>query len=107
MRVGLLIEDHKTGVDRHGPSGRSLFRIHGVGVPSNVGVGLEDRDVVVPVQKMSTAQTGYAGADDGDAGHSSGVSRFGWSCRGRLLAQKYPGVWRVIPCPRPRSCERR
>ncbi len=90
MRVGLLIEDHKTGVDRHGPSGRSLFRIHGVGVPplKDLMDFLFAHDVRISVCEPSGRALGVT--EDDFAGKNSG---FGTSVD---AANAYVGYDRVV-----------
>jgi len=84
VRVGLVVEDHETGVDRQRASGAGLGDGHGVGVSADVGVLLEERDVEVAVQEMGAAETGDPGANDGEGGHLR-IGREGMSDGGFLV----------------------
>jgi hypothetical protein len=65
VRVGLLVEDEETGIDRV----RLAFEmdVHCVGVAAEVVSRLEQRDFVLATEQPGTGETGDAGADDGDA----------------------------------------
>ena len=53
QRVGVVIEHHETRVDRH--LARVLRHRDRIRMPADVARGLEDRQVILPMQKVSTA----------------------------------------------------
>ena len=69
LRVGLVVENHEAGVDRHRAAGARLGSRDGVGVTPGIAVLLEERDVEVPVEKVGATKTGNSCANDGESGH--------------------------------------
>jgi hypothetical protein len=67
IRICDFIENHESGINRHG---NAIFvNVDGVGVTANVIVLLEEREFVARMQKMRAAESGDSRADDGDFGH--------------------------------------
>ena len=69
VRVGHLVEDHKTGVDGHEAASAGLGGGDGIGVAAGVVVLFEQGEVEVTVEKMGAAEASDTGADNGERGH--------------------------------------
>ena len=65
QRIRHVIEDHEPGVHRQFAA--RFAHCHRVRVAAGVIVLFEDREIVMPVQKVRAAESRDAGANDGDA----------------------------------------
>jgi hypothetical protein len=69
--IGGVIEDHEARVDGD-LTAIFIGTVDRIRVPADVARGLEDRQIKLPMQKVSAAKAGDASSDDGEtgAGHS-------------------------------------
>ena len=69
------IEEAGAVVHGDAASRASLVDGDGVRVSADIVVLLEDREVVVALEKMGAAETGDTGADDGEGRHGEGKGK--------------------------------
>jgi hypothetical protein len=62
LRIGIMIENHESRINRQ--LNALFFDRDGIGMTAQIIRCLKDGDVILLVQKVSTTQSGDAGAND-------------------------------------------